>query len=130
MQSHLPNAEIFGRPIMPVAAGIAVSMVTLAFADVFFSGGDDPLGKGFFGDAVGWAALLSSALFAVAWVFRSPRALEVALMLATGVWLSRAIYFAFIGSFGSIFFWLAIAWTLVCLGAWFHDVWHRYAGGI
>ena len=90
-RTHVPplnlSLEVFGRPIKPLAMGLAVAMITLTLAGLLDRGALD---GSLWGDFVALVAFSAFMAFMGGWWARSQRMAEVALLLACGVFTTRA----------------------------------------
>jgi hypothetical protein len=83
---NLP-VSVWGRPIKPLALGMAVAMIVLTLAGLLDRGA---LGRSLWGDFVALVAFSSFMAFLGGWWGQSQRMAEVALLLACGVFTTRA----------------------------------------
>lgn len=110
---NLP-VSILGRPLKPLAFGMAIAMVVLCLAGLFDTGALD---GSLWGDVVALIAAASCTSFMAGWWARNQPMAEAGLLLACWVFTTRAAALLFIGGAGSIAAWLSIASAIIAGGA-------------
>lgn len=106
-----------GRPVKPLALAMAMATFTIFWLNIIED--SDVAGNTYVGNFVGLVAGASTALLFAAWWFRSQKMSEWGLLLATGVWISRAAGVVLVGAYGTDpgAFWLSISWAVAAAGA-------------
>lgn len=112
--------RIIGRRVHPFAWGVWVCITTIA---VFLGGfGVDAQGYVFaFTDLarfVGWVSIASSVLFVLGFIFDVWGFLSWALMLATGVFVSRFVLYFWETGVNSFPMWISLGMSICGAGAW------------
>ena len=114
-RAELKTLRFMARPIKPLALALTIATFVL------FVGYDltnaDSLGGSPAGDFVGLVGLASALVLTVGWWRRSQTLAELGLLLASGVWITRAATLALEGFPDPIAFFLSSAWAIAAAGA-------------
>lgn len=110
--------KVFNRPIKPVAFGLTGLMLTL----FWFNFVENDLFQGaLLGQLVSIFSFTAAVTLTFGWVFRSQSMAEAGLLLAGGVYLSRAIfiviYAGFIDGITVRDFWLSLCACSIAFGS-------------
>ena len=113
MNLHL---KVFGRPVKPVAFGLALSMLVIAWAaytNVGVLDGSD------LADLLGGGALIVAVIFTIAWWHRSQRMAELALLLSFIVWGWRFWLIVLVADnrITQEGLWLSLGWAVIAGGS-------------
>lgn len=112
---NLP-VTIWGRPVKPVALGLAIMMLIFAIFNVLNL---DVFYVSIWGDVVGLTAFASFAIFTVAWIINSQRLAEYGLALAAGVFIARCIALLLINGWEAQGVYFSAGAAIIAAGSYF-----------
>jgi hypothetical protein len=112
---------VFGRPLKPLGLALMLSTFTIFYTNVILN--SDVAGGSYVGDVVGWVAGFTSLLLLLGWVHKSQRVAEFGLLMATGVWVSRALVVWMTEGIDYYGLWLSIGWVMAAGGAYALEAW-------
>lgn len=112
MPLDLPERWL-GRPVKPLALAAAMTMAVIIVINVLDRG---VAGAALWGDFLAVAAGGAMAALSLGWWARSQRLAEWGLLLATGVWFTRAMFGLLTDTAG--YAWaMSLSWTVALGGA-------------
>jgi len=112
---------LFGRPVKPLALALMLSTFTIFYTNVFLN--SDVAGGAYVGDIVGFVAGFTCLMLFLGWVHKSQRVAEFGLLMATGVWVSRAVVVAMVQGIEYYGLFLSVGWVMAAGGAYLLESW-------
>jgi len=112
----------FGRPVRPFHLAVAIATFVVALSNLTVHNQNETFLLHTSSLALGFIALLSSLFLIIGWWFRNEWFAEWGLLLAVGVWISRAVYIGLtddglliLGTAAAVI--LSLAWAVGAGGA-------------
>lgn len=114
MSTDLQGKQWRGRAIKPYALSLFLSMIVLTFINILNIGvfSDNVLG-----DVIAIIAGGTATLFLSAWVFNNRSLLEIGLLFAAGVWMTRATFDLFVNGYTEFGIYLSLCWVIGAAGS-------------
>lgn len=108
--------KFLGRPVKPVAFGLMLSMLVIAWAAFTDVG---VLRNAFLADFLGGAALTCAAVMGTAWWRRNQALAELGLLMASIIWGLRFWLIVLIAgnAITTEGLWLSLGWTAIAAGS-------------
>ena len=107
--------QLLGRPVKPVAFFISMTLFTVFWYNVVI---DADLARGaIVGDVIGSMAFAALAALIGGWLARSQVMVEVGLIIAFFVWVTRSTMILYTFGPDHVAFWLSLCWAGVIAGA-------------
>lgn len=115
-RGDLPWA-LFGRPIKPLSLAQMLALFVIGWVYIYDSGTE--LGEStVIADITGAVALGTCLMMLLGWLKSSQRMAEISLVIAAGVWVSRAAIVLMTDYLADpVAFWLSLCWGLAAGGA-------------
>ena len=124
MPSRIPSPRIAGRQIDTLFTGLAISMVSFGWFQLFDRSG--ALADYQLANWPAGLALLGGLLIVASWAFRKRAWLLLGLQMAVWVMAMRLVFIAWTQGIYSLATGLTLGWTLMVLGVWMREA---YIGG-
>lgn len=114
-RGDIAGYQFLGRPIKPLALAIALSMATIFWFNIVEQTGI--LVPTVAGNIVGYCAGASAVLLFGGWWAKSQVLAETGMLIASGVWISRAVFIGMLEEWYSYSFFFSVAWAMASVGS-------------
>lgn len=124
-KGDLDGVLFLGRPLKPLALGMAVLMLTLSVYNVLHL---SAFGGLFLGDVVAVLAAVAVVTLTVGWYYGSQRMAEAGLLLAATVYVTRSAFLLFVSGPGTEGVYLGLGAAVMAGGAYLLESWDERTG--